>query len=79
MNNDKYHDFLNVDNSLIPEEFPEGPYGSTRAAASPVENKSSNWEEGQTFQSAFNYENKSLHGNLPRKYPGAAPPDDLEK
>ena len=79
---ENYHDFLNVEkqrHSLIPEEFPEGSYGSSRAAGSPVENKSSNWKEGQSFQSAFNYENKSLHENLPRKYPGAAVPEDLKK
>lgn len=82
MNNDNYHDFLNVEkqhNSLIPEEFPEGPYGSSRAASSPVENKSTNWEERQTFQTAFNYENKLLHKDLARKYPGAVPPEDLDK
>ncbi|MCO0597714.1 cytosolic protein [Peribacillus butanolivorans] len=78
-----YHDFSNVEKQrdfLIPEEFPEGPFGSTIAQDAPVENKSTPWQEGQRFQSAFNFENKSLHEDLPRKYPGAHPThDDPEK
>ena len=79
---ENYHDFLNVEkqrHSLIPEEFPEGPFGSSRGEDSPVVNKSSRWKEEQSFQRAFNYENKLLHENLPRKYPGAAVPEDLKK
>ncbi|MED3690118.1 cytosolic protein [Peribacillus butanolivorans] len=78
-----YHDFSNVEKQrdfLIPEEFPEGPFGSTIAQDAPVENKSTPWQEGQRSQSAFNFENKSLHEDLPRKYPGAHPThDDPEK
>ena len=78
-----YHDFSNVQKQrdfLIPEEFPEGPFGSPINQDAPVENKTTPWQEGQRYQSAFNYENKSLHEDLPRKYPGAHPThDDPEK
>lgn len=60
-------------NYYIPEEFPEGSYGS------PVNKKlgkTSEWREGQRPYSAFNYEFKSLHQNLPRQVPGAHPPHD---
>ncbi|MFE7063275.1 cytosolic protein [Sutcliffiella sp. NPDC057660] len=76
---EQYSDFTNVENShnyLIPETLPEGPYGSPRGKNTPVENKSTPWEEGQRYYSAFNYENKSLHDDLPRKYPGAHPTHD---
>jgi hypothetical protein len=63
-------------NYLVPEEHPEGPYGSPRGKDDPVENKSTPWKEGQRYYSAFNYEFKSLHQDLPRQYPGAHPPHD---
>lgn len=75
----KYTDFSNVEtqrNFLIPEQLPEGPYGSPRGKHTPVENKSTPWREGQRYYSAFNYENKSLHEDLPRQFPGAHPPHD---
>lgn len=71
-----YTDFSNVetgDNYLIPEDTPEGPYGS------PVNKKlgkTTPWHEGQRRMSAFTYENKSLHQNLPRQDPGSHPPHD---
>ena len=46
---------------IIPEEFPEGPFGSPFRINEPVENKSTD------RHSAFNYENKSLHEDLPRQ------------
>jgi len=61
---------------LIPEEFPEGAYGSPIRAFDPVEGKSTEWEEGQRRYSAFTYENKSLHEDLPRQIEGAHPPHD---
>ncbi len=79
----EYTDFSNVEdmrNLVLPEIFPEGPYGAPRGKYEPVENKSSEWIEGQRYYSAFNYEFKSLHQNLPRQYPGAHPThDDPEK
>jgi hypothetical protein len=73
---DKYSDFSNAeigDNYVIPEDTPEGPYGS------PVNKKlgkTTPWREGQRSMSAFNYEFKSLHQGLPRQDPGAHPPHD---
>ncbi|QOY38022.1 hypothetical protein AWH56_010900 [Anaerobacillus isosaccharinicus] len=73
---EKYADFSNVEigaNYVIPEDTPEGPYGS------PVNKKlgkTTPWREGQRSYSAFNYEFKSLHQSLPRQDPGAHPPHD---
>jgi hypothetical protein len=76
---EQYTDFSNVEaqrDFVIPEELPEGPYGAPKGAENPVENKSTPWHEGQRPYSAFNYENKSLHEDLPRRYPGAHPTQD---
>ncbi|MCQ6276550.1 cytosolic protein [Bacillus sp. V3B] len=75
----KYFNFSNVEtmeNTMIPEEFPEGPFGSSIRKNNPVENKSTPWREGQRTYSAYNYEFKSLHQNLPRQMEGAHPPHD---
>lgn len=72
--NDKYSDFANVEkqrNYLTAEEFPEGPFGSPIRKHAPVENKSTPWKPDQRHYSAFNYEYKSMHQELPRKMPGA--------
>lgn len=74
-----YTDFANVEKQrdyIIPESLPEGPYGSPIRKNAPVENKSTQWEEGQRSYSAFNYENKSLHQGLPRQMDGAHPTHD---
>jgi hypothetical protein len=74
-----YTDFSNVENQrnyLVPESLPEGPYGSPRGKDEPVENKSTPWKEGQRYYSAYNYEFKSLHQNLPRQMAGAHPTHD---
>ncbi|MFK2826500.1 cytosolic protein [Bacillus sp. B190/17] len=80
---EEYTDFSNVEKSrnyIIPEQTPEGPYGAPRGKYEPVENKSTPWRKGQRSYSAFTYENKSLHQNLPRQYDGAHPThDDPEK
>lgn len=76
-----YDDFANVEKQrkfIIPEDLPDGSYGAPKGADTPVEGKSTPWEEEQRPYSAFNYENKSLHENLPRKYPGAHPTHDSE-
>ncbi len=76
---ENYHDFANVEsqrNVIIPEDLPEGSYGAPIGADAPVENKSTPFGEGQRPASAFTYENKALHENLPRKYPGAHPTHD---
>lgn len=74
-----YSDFANVEamkNFLVPEQTPEGPYGSPINNDEPVSNKTTPYEKGQRPYSAFNYENKSLHEDNPRKYPGAHPTHD---
>lgn len=80
----KFSDFSNVRNQknhLIPEEFPEGPFGSSINKNEPVEGKSTPWEDGQRRQSAFVYPYKELHEDLPRQIDGAHPihdhPDDV--
>ncbi|MBO8156762.1 MAG: cytosolic protein [Bacillaceae bacterium] len=59
---------------LVPEEFPEGPYGSQYNKLENVRPKEA--RKGQRHFSAFNYEYKSLHEDLPRQYPIAHPPHD---
>ena len=76
---EQYSDFSNVEkqrNYLTAEEFPEGPFGSPIRKNEPVQNKSTPWEEGQRHYSAFNYEFKSFHQDIPRQMPGAHPPHD---
>jgi hypothetical protein len=74
-----YSDFSNVEtmrNFITPEQLPEGPYGSPRGKYEPVQNKSTPWKEGQRYYSAFNYEFKSLHQELPRQDPASHPTHD---
>lgn len=75
----QYSDFSNVEimhDYITSEELPEGAYGAARGKEEPVENKSTPWEEGQRTYSAYNYENKTLHEDIPRQYPGAHPTHD---
>ena len=75
----KYTELSTVEkqqNFLTAQEFPEGPYGSTIRKDEPVKNKSTPWKEGQRKYSAFNYEFKSLHEDLPRQMEGAHPTHD---
>ncbi|MGR9048957.1 cytosolic protein [Halobacillus faecis] len=76
----KYSDFANVEaqrNYLTPEQLPEGPYGAPRNKYEPVTNdKSAPWTDEQRYYSAFNYENKGLHQDLPRHEDGAHPTHD---
>lgn len=78
-NSQKYSDLTNVEKQrdyLTAEEMPEGPYGSPIGKDNPVQNKSTPWQEGQRYYTPFNWENKSLHQNLPRQMDGAHPPHD---
>ncbi|TYR81358.1 hypothetical protein FZC66_05775 [Priestia megaterium] len=71
---DEYKDFSNVEkqrNFLTAEEFPEGPYGSTRGKDKRVENKSTPWEENQQYYTSTTYEFRNLHQDLPRQFPGS--------
>ncbi|HLR61351.1 MAG TPA: hypothetical protein VK097_02810 [Lentibacillus sp.] len=74
----QYSDFSNVRNqqNLIPEEFPEGPFGSEINDDELEGSKSTPWKEGQKRESAFVYANKELHDDLPRQTPGAHPIHD---
>ncbi|GAA0428715.1 hypothetical protein GCM10008983_01330 [Lentibacillus halophilus] len=75
----QYSDFSNVrnqQNKLIPEEFPEGPFGSEINDDEPVESKSTPWEDGQKRDSAFVYPDREQHDDLPRQTPGAHPLHD---
>ncbi|KGX86698.1 hypothetical protein [Pontibacillus litoralis] len=76
---EQYSDFANVEamrNYLVPEQMPEGPYGAPRNKHQPVENKSTPWRDNQRYYSAFNYEYKGLHEDLPRQDPGSHPTHD---
>lgn len=75
----KYKELSNVEkqrNFLTAEELPEGAYGAPQGKNEPVENKGTPWKDGQQYMSAFTYENRNLHENLPRQYPGAHPTHD---
>lgn len=69
-NVEKMHD------TLIPEEFPEGPFGSAINKHEKVESKSTEWEKGQQRSSAFTYPDKERHDDLPRRAPGSHPLHD---
>ncbi len=78
----EYTDFSNVEamrNYLTVEDTPEGPYGSPINKDTPVVNKSTPWKPGQRYYSAFNYQFKAFHENLPRKFPGYHPTHDDPK
>jgi hypothetical protein len=67
----RYTDFANVEsqrNDIIPEEFPEGPYGMDLLTESL--GKSTMWRIDQRSPNAYGYENKQLHQELKRDYPG---------
>ncbi|MCY9666110.1 hypothetical protein M5X11_14230 [Paenibacillus alginolyticus] len=55
-------------NDLIPEEFPEGPYGTSLNTESL--GKSSPWRKDQRPSNPFSYENRELHEGIKRDYPG---------
>ncbi|MGJ9457494.1 hypothetical protein [Oceanobacillus sp. CF4.6] len=74
-----YSDFPNVNqqhNQLIPEEFPEGSYGSAINKDEKVTGKSEPWTEGQYRDSAFVFPDKNQHEGLPRQADGAHPTHD---
>ncbi len=66
----------NLHDALIPEEFPEGSFGSSIRKYETVEGKSTKWEKGQQRTSAFTYADKDQHDDLPRREPGAHPLHD---
>lgn len=54
-------------NDLIPEEFPDGPYGTSLETESM--GKSTPWRQDQRPPNAFSYENRELHEGIKRDYP----------
>lgn len=75
----RFSEISNVENlhdTLIPEEFPEGAFGSPIRKHAKVESKSTEWEKGQQRSSAFTYPDKERHDDLPRQTPGAHPLHD---
>ncbi|MGG3888067.1 cytosolic protein [Metabacillus fastidiosus] len=76
---ENYTDFSNVEkqrNFLTAEDYPEGPYGAPRGSDTPVENKSTPWEDGQQFYTNSTYEFRNLHQDLPRQFPQAHETND---
>ncbi|QJC54257.1 hypothetical protein HGI30_07315 [Paenibacillus albicereus] len=68
---EKYTDLSTVEssrNDLTFEEFPEGPYGATLHPEEPV--KEEPWRPEQRQPNRFGYENRRLHGEQERDYPG---------
>lgn len=59
--------------NLLPEEYPEGPYGSS---INRKLGKDGDFLESQRATSAFNYEYKDFHENISRVYPVAHPTHD---
>lgn len=64
------------DLEIIPEEFPEGPFGSPINKDKKVSGKSTPWKQGQRRASAYVYPDKDQHDDLPRQYPDAHPLHD---
>lgn len=59
----EYSDFSNVKSvreDLVPEEFPEGAFGSSIDQDDTVLGKSTPWKEGQSRQSAFRHTYKEV-------------------
>ncbi|GFN30974.1 hypothetical protein [Paenibacillus xylaniclasticus] len=72
----RYTDFATVEsqrNDLIPEEFPDGPYGADLQSKL---GKSKPWRIDQRAANPYGYENRSLHAGMERIYPGDDQPSD---
>ncbi|WP_127532625.1 hypothetical protein [Paenibacillus kobensis] len=66
----RYTDFAAVEsqrNDLVPEEFPDGAYGSDLKSEL---GKSKPWRIDQRAANPYGYENRSLHAGMERGYPG---------
>jgi hypothetical protein len=70
----KYADVQAVNSQkseLLPEEFPEGPYGSPMNFS-----LSHDWKPGQHAISAFSYENRGFHEGIERQVQPSHPTHD---
>ncbi|GGE07118.1 hypothetical protein GCM10011571_05440 [Marinithermofilum abyssi] len=75
--NTHYQDLGTVEslrNEVVPEEFPEGPYGAATNEAHL--GKSSPWRESQHAAPQFTYEMREFHEGIPRQVPGSHPTHD---
>ncbi|SFS65598.1 hypothetical protein [Marininema halotolerans] len=61
-------------NDVLPEEFPEGSYGSSRNEA--TLGKQSPWLSTQHAAPRFTYEMRRFHEGIPRQIPGSHPTHD---
>lgn len=73
---DEFKNVQKIHDMLIPEEFPEGAFGSAANKGAPVEGKSTPWDLGQYRDSAYVYADKEQHDDLARQTPGAHPLHD---
>lgn len=64
---------------LIPEEFPEGAYGSAINKHEAPESKSTPWTDGQYRDSAYVYPDRAQHAETPRQADGAHPTHSEEE
>lgn len=75
----RFSELSNVEKAheeLIPEEYPDGPYGSSIRKDEPVRSKSTPWRKGQQRTSAYVYPDQERHDDLPRQMPGSHPIHD---
>lgn len=72
-----YRDLKTVEslrNELVPEEFPEGPYGAS--THEDELGKDSPWRPTQHASPRFTYEMRDFHEGIPRQIPGSHPTHD---
>lgn len=75
--NTPYTDLATVEsqrNDIIPEEFPEGPYGA--ATNEDVLGKETPYLASQHAAPRFTYENREFHAGISRQDPGSHPTHD---
>lgn len=80
---DKLYDSISTDekrkNELVPEEFPDGPFGSSINKHEPARVKSTPWHGDQKQMSPFDYPDAEQHEDVPRQWPNADPLRDDDR